>query len=45
MREVERRHGIKPKEQVESPEEMIEGIEHLFPEMAKVLRRHMPRSP
>ena len=46
MREVERRQGEKPQEQVESPAEMIEGIKHLFPEMAKVLRRHyLPRSP
>ena len=46
MREVARRQGVKPQEQVESPAEMIEGIEHLFPEMAKVFRRHyLPRSP
>ena len=46
MREAERRYGVKPQEQVESPEEMIEGIEHLTPEMAKLLRRHyLPRSP
>ena len=46
MREVARRQGVKPQEQVESPAEMIEGIKHLFPEMAKVLRRrYLPRSP
>ena len=46
MKEVERRQGKKPQEQIESPAEMIEGSKHLSPEMAKLLRRHyLPRSP
>ena len=45
MRELERRCGIVPKEHVESPEEMIAEVQHQFREMAKLLRRHLPRSP
>ena len=45
MRELERRCGIVPKEHGESPEEMIARVQHMFPEMAKLLRRHLPRSP